>query len=263
VTPHEPTADDTDHVLRDLIDEVWCAYNEHHQNSSVVTPSIPILFFGDLRRYLASPVRIVTVGLNPSRAEFPCKDRWKRFPKACGFDAMTRDATFYQKYVATLSDYFRTDPYMKWFNAYEYILHGLDASYRDGAPNTALHTDICTPLATDPTWSRLSPVHRAALESRGTPLWHRLVAYLAPHVLLVSIARSRLDAFTFAEKSEWEIIYTIEQKKPYEIGARKIRLAEGNDTIIVFGRASQTPFGSISAVDKRKVGARVKEYING
>jgi hypothetical protein len=263
VTPHESTAEGTDYVLDDLIDEAWREYDCHHQKDFVITPPIPILFFGDLRRYFASPIRVVTVGLNPSRIEFPDADRFRRFPEARDLDWTAKDATFSGRYITALSDYFRRAPYMKWFNAYEYILHGIDASYRDGAPSTALHTDICTPLATDPTWSRLSPVHRAALESRGTPLWHRLVAYLAPHVLLVSIARSRLDAFTFAEKSEWEIIYTIEQKKPYEIGARKIRLAEGNDTIIVFGRASQTPFGSISAVDKRKVGARVKEYING
>jgi hypothetical protein len=263
VTPHEPTADDTDHVLRDLIDEVWCAYNEHHQNSSVVTPSIPILFFGDLRRYLASPVRIVTVGLNPSRAEFPCKDRWKRFPKACGFDAMTRDATFYQKYVATLSDYFRTDPYMKWFNAYEHILKGMDGSYCDGACNTALHTDICSPLATDPTWSRLDPIHRDALESRGTSLWHRLIMYLAPDVLLVSIAKGRRDKITFQPTSEWKIFHTIPRGNPYHVQTQSICVNEGKDTCVIFGRAANTPFGTVSNVDKGALGARVKEYING
>jgi hypothetical protein len=263
VTAHEFTADDADHVLRDLIDEAWREYACHHQEDFVVTPSIPILFFGDLRRYLASPVRVVTVGLNPSRIEFPDTDRFQRFPEARDLNGAAKDATFSQRYIMALSDYFRSAPYMKWFNAYEHILHGLNASYRDGASSTALHTDICTPLATDPTWSRLSPVHRAAFELRGTPLWHRLVAYLAPDVLLVSIARNRLATLPFAERGKWEIISTIEQKKPYNIEARKIRLAEGNDTLVVFGRASQTPFGSISTVDKEKVGARVKEYING
>jgi hypothetical protein len=263
MTEHESTAEERDHALRDLIDEAWHDYIWHCQRDFVVTPSIPILFFGDLRRYFASPIRVVTVGLNPSRIEFPDTNRFRRFPEARELDATAGDAAFYQRYIASLSAYFRIDPYMKWFNAYEHILKGMDGSYCDGARNTALHTDICSPLATDPTWSWLEPIHRDALESRGMLLWHRLITYLAPDVLLVSIARNQLDTFTFEEKSRWEIVHTIEQKKPYEIQARKIRLVEGKDTVVVFGRASQTPFGSISAVAKRDLGARVKEYIRG
>ena len=37
--------------------------------SFLVRPSIPILFFGDSEQYFASPLRVITVGLNPSRSE--------------------------------------------------------------------------------------------------------------------------------------------------------------------------------------------------
>ncbi len=260
---HNLLLSEMDKPLRGLIDDSWRDYLWNIHKPFVVTPSIPLLFFGDLRQYFASPFRIVTVGLNPSRVEFPETDRFQRFPKARSLDSLARDAAFYEQYIAVLSDYFRTDPYMKWFNAYEHILHGMDASYRDGVLNTALHSDICSPLATDPTWSGLIPAHRAALEPRGSALWHRLVAYLAPHVLLVSIAKDRRDQIAFQATSEWETIHTISRDNPYHVQARKIRVIEDKDTCIVFGPASQTPFGKVSKKDKRILGACVKEYING
>jgi hypothetical protein len=266
VTQHESTTEETNHALRDLIDEAWSEYTRNRQEDFVVTSSIPILFFGDLNCYLTSPIRIVTVGLNPSCAEFPkvaCEDRLQRFPEARDLRATVRDVAFYQRYVASLSDYFRTDPYMKWFNAYEHILKGMDGSYCDGACNTALHTDICSPLATDPTWSRLDPIHRDALESRGTSLWHRLIMYLAPDVLLVSIAKGRRDKITFQPTSEWKIFHTIPRGNPYHVQTQSICVNEGKDTCVIFGRAANTPFGTVSNVDKGALGARVKEYING
>ena len=36
-----------------------------------VTTAAPILFFGDHSAYRASPLRVLTVGLNPSLHEFP------------------------------------------------------------------------------------------------------------------------------------------------------------------------------------------------
>ena len=142
-------------------------------------------------------------------------------------------------------------------------LSPIDASYRNGAINTALHTDICSLLATDPTWSGLDLDYRAALESHGTSLWHRLITYLAPDVLLVSIAQRLLENIKFKATSTWQTICTIEQKKPYEINARNVCVIEGKETCIVFGRAANTPFGTVSYDDKRKLGARVKELING
>ena len=55
-------------------------------------------------------------------------------------------------YFDALCAYFRADscPYSRWFNAYEPFLNGMGASYYGGQPSTALHTDICSPVATAP-----------------------------------------------------------------------------------------------------------------
>ena len=123
----------------------------------------PILFFGDLDAYRASPVRILTVGLNPSLLEFPTEDPFSRFPLAEGPEGRESD-----RYLAALSAYYRTDPYRSWFNAFEPFLNGAGSSYYSGETSTALHTDICSPVATSPTWSQARmTTGRASLEAEG------------------------------------------------------------------------------------------------
>lgn len=39
----------------------------------------------------------------------------------------------------------------------------MDASYYDHQTSTALHTDICSPIATNPTWTRLSEADQGRL----------------------------------------------------------------------------------------------------
>jgi putative ABC transport system substrate-binding protein len=122
-----------DKFLSHLAEEAWDLHRKFIGRPWLVTPSAPILFFGDLTAYQASPLRIATVGLNPSRLEFPVCSPFSRFPDAqSGIPA----------YLSSLESYFRTAPYRTWFNSYEQALLGLDASYYGQKPNTALHTDI-------------------------------------------------------------------------------------------------------------------------
>jgi len=112
---------------------------------------VPILFFGDLYRYRTSPCKIVTVGLNPSRIEFPQPDRFTRFKAAKGlYPAIMQSDEPYAAYVAAPCNYFIDDPYRAWFRSLEPILQGAASSYYPGRANCALHTDLCSPLATDP-----------------------------------------------------------------------------------------------------------------
>lgn len=143
--------------LGEVVDGAWRAFGHASALRSRVTPSIPILFFGDLHAYLSSTVRVLTVGLNPSLREFPADSPLQRFPLAEGVTVGEPD-----RYLDTLSAYFQTDPYWGWFSAFEPLLNGLEASYYNGRPSTALHTDICSPVATDPTWSSLGSVDREA-----------------------------------------------------------------------------------------------------
>ena len=44
----------------------WSSFDRAAALTSRVRPAAPILFFGDFDQYCSSPLRIVTVGLNPS-----------------------------------------------------------------------------------------------------------------------------------------------------------------------------------------------------
>ncbi len=53
-----------------LIIDAWNEYYSFQQHDFVVKPSVPILFFGESNRYRQSKLRVITVGLNPSKSEF-------------------------------------------------------------------------------------------------------------------------------------------------------------------------------------------------
>lgn len=64
--------------MRDIVQDAWNELRHHNDESVVVRPSMPILYFGDRPRFDASPHKIITVGLNPSKAEFPPADPFLR-----------------------------------------------------------------------------------------------------------------------------------------------------------------------------------------
>jgi hypothetical protein len=230
----------------------------------LVRPSVPILFFGDSRSYVASRVRVLTVGLNPSREEFPRADPFSRFGCAGRVDgSQDPDLT---TYLRSLNEYFRLNPYRKWFDpSFEPLLSGLGASYYAGCDSTALHTDLCTPLATDPTWSHLKPDERNLLRESGRRLWHDLVHALAPDLVLVSIQRALADTISFPLAEDLGVVFELDGPKragPYRLEATRRYVDNGKVAVFVFGQAAQTPFGSVSANDKRVMGARLRELVD-
>jgi hypothetical protein len=239
-----------------LVDEAWAIHRRasDSENPFVVHPSIPILFFGDSTRYFESPVTVVTVGLNPSREEFPAQDRFARFPAAKGVRSMVDHEPGRSDYLAALDAYFRMNPYRNWFGSYEPLLKGMGASYYDGMPNTALHTDLCSPLATDPTWSKLSKAARADLINEGQALWHRLARTLAPDLILISVAREHLAKIAFPRLGEWRDVYTVERQNPFVVRAIDLEIVPEKATTVVFGRCADVPFGTVSHADKELIG---------
>lgn len=223
---------------------------------SVVDPSVPVLYFGDRDAYSSSPLRIITVGLNPSRAEFPTDDPFKRFPLASGINWRHDD------YLAALDTYFKTDPYSSWFSSYESLLQGLDASYYPGGRSTALHTDLCSPVATDPTWTRLDRDVRETLTAEGVVVWHELVNLLRPDVIIVSIARSHLDKIEFEASDPFEISRLEEEgrRRPFVTEGRWLDV-DGHRSLMVFGQAAQRPFGLVSNMAKLGIGGRVAGFL--
>ena len=245
--------------LAGLVERAWRSFERAAVLRSRVSPAIPILFFGDLDAYRGSPLRVLTVGLNPSLEEFPAREPFLRFPFAAEVASGDRDP-----YLKALAAYFRTDPYRNWFRHFEPLLGGTQASYYPGEASTALHTDICSPVATNPTWSRLGEDDRSILEADGGPLWHALLEALEPHLVVLSVARRHLDRIRFDAPGGWRVIHAFERtgggaprSRPYEVSARWHRVGGGR-SLFVFCPAGRTPL-TISNEQKRALGAHVVE----
>jgi hypothetical protein len=229
----------------------------------VSRPSAPVLFFGDLDGYRRSALRVITVGVNPSGEEFPAAAPWSRFP---GSDVSSAAATREQidQYLGSLNNYFDgPDPYRRWFDrSYEPVLNGLGGSYYRNDTFTALHTDVCTPLPTTPTWRFLSQAEQRALIVDGVPLWHRLVDELAPDVILASVSGRHFQRIQLEHLSHPEVIYTVEQKRPFEVIVRRV-LCGRKSSLLLWAPASTTPFQPISHDHKRAVGATIRSLVDG
>ena len=247
--------------LEDVVAGAWRCYEQAADLESRVAPAIPILFFGDVDAYFASPMRALTVGLNPSLVEFPTNNPFERFPLAEGITTQDRYG-----YLKALSAYFHTSPYRSWFRHFEPLLNGLGASYYPGEPSTVLHTDICSPVATDPTWSRLDDAERKLLESDGGPLWHDLLRALHPQVVVISVARGHLSRIEFDSLNEWGDLHIFDQKAngdarkpPYLVRARRYMVG-GTPSLFVFCPASRSPI-AIGNDQKRELGATILEAL--
>ena len=247
--------------LAGVVDGAWRAFGQAAALKSRVNPSFPILFFGDLHAYLSSEIRVLTVGLNPSLREFPVESPFRRFPTA-------EDVTENQPgcYLDALSAYFRTDPHT-WFGAFETMLNGMKVSYYEGQHSTVLHTDICSPVATDPTWSDLDPAVQKALEKDGGPLWHSLLEALRPQIVVLSVARRHLSRVQFKALNEWSVLHVFERKKngeprklPVKVCARWCEIS-GVPSLLVFVPAAQTPLGKLSDSQKSQAGAIALEEL--
>ena len=244
-------------VQTELIKKYWEMYESKKERTYLVNPSMPIMYFGNSKKYFESPIRIITVGLNPSRRDFPDPDPFLRF------QSMKQDHhyQFNQQYISALDQYFEKAPYKTWYDpSYEPILNGLNASFYGDKENTALHTDICSPLATNPTWDSLTKEAKKDLQAEGVQLWHELVEYLQPDIILISVSGEHLSKIRFETVSDWETIYTLPNQR-YLINSKKIRVGH-KTTSIYFGRAAEIPFGLASSEDKVEIGKHIHSITN-
>ncbi len=115
---------------------------------------------------------------------------------------------------------------------------------------------VCSPIATDPTWSGLG-VERQVLREEDVRLWHVVVRLLEPDVIVVSLARRHLDEIRFGWNGAWRVIHTVERQNPYLLEARDLIVGPSKYATLVFGRAAQKPFATIGSADKRRAGTAV------
>lgn len=242
----------------------------HNALAEVVSSSIPIPFFGDVAAYLSSGVRIVTVGLNPSHKEFEVGRR--RFDVSRGLSGA-------EGLESTLSEYFKMDPYNNWFHSYEAVLSGIGASYFPieskyrktaiSAAHTALHIDVCSPIATDPTWSNAAMLQttRNQLKSHGNRIFKCLIDLLQPDIVIASVALVHLKAVhhAFSDTANWKEI----DRHDSTANGKSLKSAllvkaldqfdatSGKRQLLIMGSAADIPFGRFSELRKHQAGQRI------
>ena len=237
-------------ILKNALDH----FNDYKDQSYTVNPSLPILFFGDTEEYFKSEFKVITVGKNPSNVEFKLKKEdgysYVRFPDFKNDEPSLLDS---------LNNYFKVKPYSKWFNSFEPFLNGLDGSFYPGDnKNRVVHTDICSPIPTDPTWTKLSDNDQRILFREGFRLWKELVLELKPDLEEITIDKKYL--YYLDLKKVDEPIYSLNNKldgtprsKPYDLEHYELSLGDFK-TNLVYGDAANMPFGTISNEEKVKMG---------
>lgn len=241
-------------LSKKLVDQTLDYFNRYVSNNFVVKPSLPILYFGDLNGYQNSQLKVVTVGKNPSRNEFRLNNAdpysFIRFPLWQPWANNLEQA---------LNGYFHHKPLNNWFSSFEPILNGMNCSYYYGT-NIAIHTDICSPIATDPTWSLLSKDNQAILFKEGFKIWQCLIEELQPDVMLISIPRLLFniinddggkELITFTHKQNGDI-----RRNPYLVTKHNFQLKTRHKVDVIFGQAANKPFDTISNTQKKELGKK-------
>lgn len=244
-------------MINKLIQDCWADYQQKVKSMQcVLNNAIPILWFGNSIAYNDSDLKIITVALNPSDNEF--HDRGNsivnisfRFPKYNGSLKSLQDS--YNNYFE------EKNPYKSWFDSgFEPILNGMGASYYSSKKfkNRVLHTDICCPYATNPTWNNLSKTEQENLLKDGFPLWEKLIDVLKPDVIIVSVKKQYVKKLCITQLSDlYKIVYDKNgnnRNSPIEIKQGKYQKA-----MIVLGRTWNIPFGSIGKDQKIKLGEQI------
>jgi len=219
-----------------------------------VPPFIPILYFGNLNEYERSDKRIVTVALNPSGAEFPVAAPFLRFPALQSYSPTQQQAERFATLRSGYDAYFDNAPYMQWFGHFEHVLSGFGASFLEGPTRRALHTDLMSPVATQPTWSKLAPATQMALSGLGVQLWHGLIEFLSPDLLLVSVARANFRRIVFPLQGTASKSIVVGGKSRYPVTGHTVLLKSGKFTDVVYTTPAQVPFGFLSHSEKGQVG---------
>ena len=229
---------------------------------------MPIYWFGNMNDYMESKIRIITVGLNPSDKEFREKDT-EPFCSNLRFPDFKGDCTSLMK---ALNRYFDFNPYSKWFDSgFEPILNGMDASYysdntnklkgKEKYTNKAVHTDFCSPWATEPTWSKLSILEKDNLLKEGIVLWVHLVKLLSPDIILFSLPHEILKKVGIrpsADLCEFPLTKDGQNRSKPEIIKRGIY----DNSLTIFGTTVNNPYGLLGKVQKNELGVEIIKFYN-
>ena len=240
-----------------LINRAWEIFHAKKDIGFIVKPSIPILFFGDVNAYFRSEQRVITVGLNPSHHEFPKKNPFKRFRGAESTDPEILHGKSYSRYIEILSDYFKEKPY-SWFKCYDEIIRDAGVSYYADKANTALHTDLYSPLATKPTWSGLKDAQKEVLGTEGIILWHELVKVLEPDIIIASLGEKHLPKIAFHKITHKTDSFSVEGRF-YSMEFSEVKIGKEKTARLITGLASRRPFMRCKVEHRQELRGFIKD----
>ena len=253
-------------LSKKLLNDFFIYHNKVKHLDYVVKNSMPIVFFGDIDKYVKQDYRVITAALNPSDIEFlnHKNDNYSfehRFPD---YDN-TPDSL-----ELACKNYFKINPYNKWFGknnrGFKPLLNGMGYCYYPNSKNlkSVLHTDICSPASTNPTWSDLTENEKNKLQVRGFELWKKLILELKPHLIILSVKKeyleSKISSPVFGFKKINNIIKPIHSSNntfKYEI-IHYHGSIDSFKTNLLWGSAQNTPFQPFP--DKIKIGKILKKY---
>jgi hypothetical protein len=158
--------------------------------------------------------------------------------------------------LGALNAYFLTDPLRQWFGAYKFILQPLKADFWPESVNTAIHTDICSPVATDPPWSQLPEVVRRTLFESGQTLWRALIEVLRPDILIAPVNSRYLASLDPQPVSDWPTLY-VRDGLDRKARAKFVNLGNNRSCLAVHGPAFNLPFLPFNREDKLEIGRRI------
>jgi hypothetical protein len=228
---------------------------------------IPIPWFGDSDAFFDSKLKIVTVGLNPSGIEFS-KSNDKR-EKSINGKWQKRFSIDHAKYEprelkVALDSYFMNNPYIGWFDNFERVLEGVDASYfKNKKSNVSLHLDLCSPLATEPTWSKMQNKEQSKekriLNLEGKDYFNRIVEILKPDIIIFGVGYGHLKKSNFEFLKSGKIIFCESTTSASGKVTKKIVRVHRTETLgklVLYanGSAFNKPFGNYTPQQMKRAG---------
>jgi hypothetical protein len=233
---------------------------------------IPIPWFGDSDAFFNSKLKIVTVGLNPSGIEFTkSKDKREKSINGKWQKRFSIDRAGYlpEELKAALDRYFVINPYMGWFDNFEQVLAGVDASYfKNKKSSVSLHLDLLSPLATKPTWSCMENKdqtnEKRKLGEEGKKYFERTLEILKPDIIIFGVGYSHLKKSNFGFLKSGEIIFCEATTSAKGNVTKKIVRAHsiekfGKVILLTNGSAFNKPFGNYSPDQMYQAGKSIRE----
>ncbi|MCL4518882.1 MAG: hypothetical protein M1587_06765 [Thaumarchaeota archaeon] len=240
-----------DQRLRKLIPiarKGWELYQNFRYPECLPKKSFPIVFFGDAERYFASDERIITVGHNPSQNEIG-----KSSLGDISSSKPSSDSS-YLSYLQNLASYFEGEYYHLYFDPYEVILNGLNASYTTEKKRIAIHTDLCSPIMTNVNYGNLPHNVRSYLKEIGFGFWRELVETLEPTVIVSSLSSNEF----LLELSARRLVVGVDKAR---IVTSKRPIGKSSFTTVVAGEIIRKQFSNLGSKDYEIIRSTVQKYL--